>query len=368
MVTIRSVPIFKLQYDDEFVTRFQEGCASILRSDALAEGDFVRLLEARFMEFSGARHAIAVGSGTDALEVALRSLDVSGKSVIVPANTFIATPIAVERAGGRVVLADIEDETFSISPDALRRSITSDTAAVIIVHIGGMISKYLDSIVSLCDQVGIPLLEDAAHAQGSTFGDRAAGTIGSIGCFSFFPTKVMTTGEGGMITTNDDELFERMRSMKNFGRDLKNPLLCVNHGSNCKMTEFQALLGVLEMDRVRARIEKRNILARRYRQQLQDRRYEVVRYDYGNCSFYKQIVLTNVTRDRLYAHCKAHGVSLTGEVYRFPIHRQPVYRAMYESIRFPVTDKFADGHICPPLYPELEIEDIDYVCEVLSSF
>lgn len=362
----RSVPIYKLEFDDSFVKQYKDGCERILKSDSLAEGKFVSDFENKFSEFIGAKHCVAVSSGTAALEVAMRALDVKGKSVIMPTNTFIATAIAAIRAGAEVVLLDIEEDTFALYPDALKKAITKNTGAVILVHIGGIISKYAKEIVNICEKNGVPLIEDAAHAHGATRGDLKAGTIGRIGCFSFFPTKVMTTGEGGMITTNDGHLANLMRSIKNFGRDLTNPIFSIRDGLNYKVTEFQALLGLLEMGRVQQRIAKRTILAHEYQKLLSGTSYRAIGYEDGKNSYYKQIVKINFSQDALHKFCKKHNVSLTGEVYRYPVHQQPVFKGIFDNDNFPVANRFSKQHICPPLYPELEIEDVRYVCEVLK--
>lgn len=360
------VPVFKLAFDDEIVERFKEGCAEILRSDALAEGQHVRGFEALFAKFIGVKHAIMVGSGTDALDVALRAVGIDGKDVVLPSNTFFATALAAKRAGARLVLTDIEDETFAIAPDDLERKIDERTGAVILIHIGGIISNYVKEIAGICERHGVPLIEDAAHAHGSRRNGLVAGVIGAIGCFSFFPTKVMTTGEGGMITTNDDNLAGTMRSLKNFGRDPSDSRLIVRCGYNCKVTEFQALLGQLEMERVGSRIERRRQLAERYQKNLAETSFEAVGFADGVNTYYKQIVCTDLPQEDLHHFCKRHGVGLTGEVYRIPVHRQPLFQEDFAYERFPVTEAFAVGHICPPLYPELDETDIDYVCEVLK--
>jgi dTDP-4-amino-4,6-dideoxygalactose transaminase len=362
----REVPVYKLEFEPEFVERFASGCAEILRSDLLAEGARVAEFEERFAAFAGSAHAVAVGSGTDALEVALRAVGVEDRDVIIPTNTFIATAVAARRAGGRVVLADIEDQTFALSPRALAERITPDTGAVVLVHVGGVIAGHAAEIAAICGRAGVPLIEDAAHAHGSSRGGLRAGTIGAAGAFSFFPTKVMTTGEGGMVTTNDAALAAKMRSLKNFGRDPSNALLCRLEGSNCKMTEFQALLGLLELERLPGRIGKRSALARRYRSRLDGTSYEVVACDGATSSHYKQILRTPLPTDALHAFCRERGVGLTGRVYRYPVHAQPVYAGLWDGEAFPVADAFARGHVCPPLYPELEADDVDFVCDVLK--
>jgi perosamine synthetase len=361
------IPIFRLEFSEQFKTAFANGCVSILEGHAMANGPRVREFERVFADFISCPEAVAVGSGTDAIEIALRAIGVEGRDVIIPTNTFIATAIAVERAGGRVVLADIESETLSLDPDELRRLISARTAAIVIVHIGGIISKHVAEIVAICRESGIALIEDAAHAHGSRRGEWTAGTIGAVGCFSFFPTKVMTSGEGGMNTTTDVELAAVMRSIRDFGRHPDDSQICIRQGGNAKLTEFQALLGVLETSRVRERIDRRAHLARIYADRLKDSTYQVFMPQGQDVnSFYKVIVGIPGGQAELREYCLGKGISLTGEVYRYPVHRQPVYGHLANR-DFPVADAFAANHICPPLYPELTDEEAFYVCDALMQ-
>ncbi len=366
------IPIFRLKFENSFIRDFQRGSEKILLSDALGESVYVRQFEKDFSKLVHAKHSVAVTSGTAAIEVALRAVDVRGKVVLMPTNTFFATSVAATNAGAILDFLDIEPETLSIDPDALEESIRKHGAkkigAVIVVHIGGIISRHIKRLASICRRHRIPLIEDAAHAQTSARDGEYAGSIGAIGCFSFFPTKVMTTGEGGMVTTADDNLLARIKSLKDFGRPPHDGNLCVlEQGSNYKVSEFMGLFGVLECKRVKERVKRRNALLKRYIRNLKSSGYEPVLQTEGNCSYYKCILRTppHLKRDWLKAYCKERSITLTGEVYRIPLHRQPLYQDAFSKKTFPVTDAFADHHICPPLYPELSDAEVDYVCDTL---
>jgi len=367
------IPIFKLEFDDEFIASFKDKAEEILISNRpLAENKYVAEFEDKFASLIGAKYAVAVTNGTVAIELALKVLDVKNKVVLIPSNTFFATSVAVTNAHGKIGLVDAEDENFALSPDDLEKKIRQFQAdgetigAVVIVHVGGIISKHIRRIKNICDTYNIPLVEDAAHAQCSEYDGLKAGTIGIIGCFSFFPTKVMTSGEGGMITVNDEEIADKIKSLKNFGRDNNDPNICVNpDGNNYKVTELTGLLGSMECDRVHKRIEKRNDLVKIYKKRLKDSTYIPVLQNGGLCSYYKMILKTQIDRDWLKDYCKEHGISLTGEVYRIPIHKQPLYIDEFKSITLPVTDEISANHICPPLYPELSPEEINYICDIL---
>ena len=193
---IYNIPIFKLNFSLGFKLKFLRGAWDILSSDRpLGESKYVKEFETKFSQLVGSDYAVACSNGTTAIELALKSINVKGKKVVCPSNTFFATTVAIENAGGEVILADCEKETFSLSYTHLKKLISeNEVGAVVIVHIGGIISKDISEIVSLCKKNDIPLIEDAAHAQGSQIENFTAGTIGDVACFSFFPTKVMTTG------------------------------------------------------------------------------------------------------------------------------------------------------------------------------
>ena len=366
-----NIPIFRLNFSLSFKLKFLRGAWDILSSNRpLGESKYVKEFETKFAQLVGSQYAVGCSNGTTAIELALKTIDVKGKKVVCPSNTFFATTVAIENAGGEVVLADCEKETFSISYNHLKKLITEhDISVVVIVHIGGIISKDISKIVNLCKKNNIVLIEDAAHAQGSQVSNFTAGTIGDIACFSFFPTKVMTTGEGGMITTNNPDYFEKIKSLKNFGRDNSNAGIIVNpEGNNFKIHEFTGLMGSLECDRVLSRIEKRNSLLKRYQSNLSDSGFKVITQKEGRCSYYKCILLSSYKTEELKDYCKKFNITLTGEVYKIPVHQQPLYVNRFESSQLKNTNYIANKHICPPLYPELTENEVDYICDVLKKF
>ena len=362
----RTVPKFRLEFDRDFIETFKTGCEAILESDTLQEGPWVRKFEMDFGRFIGAQHCIATSSGTTALEVALRAVGVKGKEVIVPTNTFIATAIAVERAGGILKLVDIEPETYAIDPGCLGDAVSSKTGAVVLVHIGGVISKSVERIVEICRANEIPLVEDSAHAHGASRGEFRAGTIGAAAAFSFFPTKVMTCAEGGMVTTNDLAIAAKCRSIKDFGRGKREGAFSYMNGLNAKMTEFQGLLGVMDIERIRKRTGQRVDLFDEYDIGLSGTSFKIDSSSFLRDSLYKIIVRTEKENDEIRDFCSDRGVELAGDVYRYPLHQQPVFEGRFGE-DFPVANEFCTHHICPPLYPEMDVEDVRYVCDVLKA-
>jgi perosamine synthetase len=365
---MKKIPIFKLTFDKKFKEKYKDLSSKIFNSKALSEGYFVNKFEKRFSNFVNSSYSIAVSNGTAALEIAFRTIDVSNKEVIVPTNTFFATIIAIIRAGGKPVLCDNKLNSPEMDIDEIKKKITKRTKAICIVHVGGIISTDCSSIKSICKKKKIFLIEDAAHAHGSCLNKKMyAGTIGDIGCFSFYPTKVMTTGEGGMITTNNKKLYEKMNSFKNFGRG-KNPNFINFLGSNSKISEFTAIFGLLELDRIDKRINKRKKLVKRYIKKLKNNNnYEVITQKKGKCSYYKCIIRTKLSSKIIEKHCKKNGIMLTGKVWDTPIHKQNVFHKYIKKNNLKNSEQFSTYHICPPNYPELTYNEIDYVCSILND-
>ena len=360
---------FDIKFSKEFRKEFYQSCEQIFDEGYLTNHHFVTKFEKEFSKFSKAPFSLMTSSGTSALEIALRTIGVRGKKVIIPSCTFIATALAVINAGGEPVILDIEDEYFSLAPKGLKENINADVAAVITVHIGGHISPRILDIVDICKEAGLPLVEDCAHAHGASFQGKTAGTFGLVGCFSHFLTKVMTTGEGGSIVFNNQKDYEKAKSIRQFGMDPENPLLHIQEGINSKVTEFQGALGLIELKRITSRIEKRRVLAGRYSQNLKSSRWKVIAdNDEMNSSYYKQIVvpLFKINRSDIVSALAEENINLTGGVYYYPLHNQPSLKKFVgKGMDFSIVDEFAKNHICPPCYPELTEKDIDRTCNVL---
>src|SRR5919108_1718312 len=261
------LPIKPFAFDmtDEDIEAFTREAAKILRSGILILGEYSRRFEQAFAEFIGVTHAIAVNSGTSALEILLRLKGVTDKTVLVPTNTNFATAAAVLRAGGQVRFLDMDRATFAptfaMVQQAVDRPWQSSEAplvGVLWVHIGGVISPEFPAVVEYCRRQGLFILEDAAHAHGSQLGGMKSGNLADAGAFSFFPTKVMTTCEGGMITTNSDEDDYLARSFRNQGkRGMNYGSLHHDLGNSWRMTEMNALLGLMQLKKLPRVLQKR---------------------------------------------------------------------------------------------------------------
>ena len=337
-----------------------------LASGRVAQGENVKEFEDAFARYVGVKHAVAVSSGGAAIEVAMRLLNVKDREVLVPTNTFAATAAGVLLAGGRVRFVDAAADTFCVSLDALKQAVTPQTVGVIIVHIGGIITPEIEAIRQWCDERGLWLFEDAAHAHGSQLNGKMAGRFGIAGAYSFFATKVMTSGEGGMLVTDDDELAKRARGLRDYGKPDPWVSFHTQIGSNWRMSEFCAAVGLVHLRRLEEFIGWRERIARHYTEELRSLPELTPVLPAGRSSWYKYSVLLpkDKPREQIKAVMKEHGVSLSGGVYETPLHRQPVFEAMATG-PFPVADDICARHICLPLYYGMTHEEASQVIDTL---
>ena len=350
--------------------------AEILASGTLTLGPYTRLFEAAFAAAHSPQsakppHAVAVSSGTAALEISLRAIGVAGRDVIVPANTFFATAEAALRAGGRPVFADIDAATFALSPETVLAALTPQTAAVVLVHIGGLITPDVAELARICADRGVVLIEDAAHAHGSRFGGQFAGSFGLAAGFSFFPTKVVTCGEGGMILTSSDDIDQQARIYRDQGKGSVSANHHVLHGYAWRMSEQAAATGLVHLRRMTTFIEHRRDVAARFDAALASLDgLEPLREPAGCVgNYYKYIALLPPGTDRTAFKQKLreeHAVRLAGEVYDLPLHRQPVF-AEFAGPPLPVAEDLCARHICLPIHSDMTAEEVDQVVGGVSA-
>lgn len=342
----------------------------ILISGNLSQGRYVQELEERFASYIGVRHAIAVNSGSSAIEIPMRALHVRDKQVIVPTNTFLATAAGVLLAEGKVRLADIDPATLAPGLGELQNRANSETVGVILVHIGGIISPAIVAIREWCDEQGYWLFEDAAHAHGSTFGGRFAGSFGKVGSYSFFATKVMTCGEGGMIVTDDDELAHYFTLYRNHGKPYPWVSYHTHLGSNYRMSETTAAIALAQLSRLDDMVAARTRVAERYTSLLAEyipTLHPVLPSE--RSSWYKYIVILPQDYDRslIKQQMKERGVDLPGGVYDIPLHQQPVLAHLADDGPYVQADQICRQHLCLPIYPSLTDEQVEYVVLTLAA-
>jgi dTDP-4-amino-4,6-dideoxygalactose transaminase len=370
----KTVPPAMPYFPMEDIEKMKDYMGKILQSGMLTIHTFTKEFEDQFAKLCGVKYAIAVNSGTSALEIALRALKVkNGDEVLVPTNTFTATAATVIFAGAKPKLTDINSKTLCIDAENVQKNLTPKTKAVIVVHIGGLICPEINEIREICQEKKIFLIEDAAHAHGSTINQRSAGALGDAGCFSFYPTKVITTGEGGIITTNDDEIAKKARILRDQGKESFNSNIIVDLGYNWRMPEISAAIGLTQLKRLPEIIEKRNKIAKYYDKALKENvNIEPLKIPTNILNnYYKYVAFLdeNLDREKLKEKLRAKGVKCSGEVYWPPLHLQPVYRQLLNTKEgdFPNAESACKRMICLPLYTQMTIEDAQYVIEKLRE-
>ncbi len=372
------IPILRLPYSNEEIDFLKNGLEEILNSGFLTMDKKVIEFERLFAEFIGVKYAVAVNSGTSALEIPLRSFDIRNKSVIVPTNTFMATPLSVVHAGGKVTFVDVLKENLSIDPVDLINKISDNTVGVIPVHIGGIISSYWDEIMQICKDNNLFVIEDAAHAHGSSIHNQMAGTLGDAAAFSFYPTKVLNTAEGGMITTNDKDIYQKSLIFREHGKSDHTTNIHSELGYNWRFSELHALLGIQQMHKAESILNERRRQAVLYDKLLSDATgLSPVSIDkHIKSSYYKYIVFLDPSIDRAKVKMimkDKYGVIMTGEVYSDLCHSQPVFSSYPESLDVVGVQSFtgakfvSERQICPPIYPGLSDDEIEYVANSLKQ-
>ena len=361
--------------------------ADSLRSGWVTTGPKVKRFEEEFAAYTGARHAVAVNACTAALHVALAALGVGpGDEVIVPTLTFCATANVVVHLGATPVIVDV-DRNFHIAPDAIGRAIGPRTKAIVPVHYGGQACA-LREILALAGSHGIPVVEDGAHAVGAEYAGSKIGTHGRAVCFSFYAIKNMTTGEGGMISTNDDDLAARMRllSLHGMSRDAWKRYTeagswyyeVLEPGYKYNMTDIQAALGIHQLRRLDGFIRRRQEIAAMYDEAFSDTPEILLpaRLPGRNHTFHLYPIRLaagrlQLNRSELIEELRARNIGAS--VHFIPLHRHPFYRDRYgyRPRQFPVAEEIYQGLLSLPLYPKMTDRDardvIAAVREVVDS-
>jgi dTDP-4-amino-4,6-dideoxygalactose transaminase len=365
-----SIPFYSLAYQHHQIRQeLEKALIEVVDSGWYVLGERVARFEKEYADYIGVKHCIGVGNGLDALKISLRALDIGlGDEVIVPANTYIATLLAVTSVGATPVLVEPDVHTFNIDPDKIEDKITKRTKAIIPVHLYGLSCK-MDAIMSLASSYNLYVVEDNAQATGSIFQGQKTGSFGHLNAHSFYPTKNLgALGDGGAITTNDDELAHKVRLFRNYGSSIKyeNEVL----GYNSRLDEIQAAVLSIKLRFLDQWILEKRQLTDHYNLLLGKTEHLEVTNLVG---FSKEqhshhlYVIKSKQRDALACYLKEHGIH-TLIHYPIPVYRQQAYASVFDANAYPITNHLTDQLLSLPLFPGMKAEQVEEVVFNIQRF
>ena len=346
----------------------------IISSGWLTHGKFTKKFEEEFKKFTKSKYSLSVSSCTAGLHIScIASGFKKGDEIIVPAQTHTATAHAVEYTGAKAVFADVDKLTGNLSIIDIKKNYNKKTKGVIIVHMAGYPCD-LTEIVKFCKQKKLVLLEDCAHAVGTKYKNKHVGNFGLTGCFSFYPTKQITTGEGGMIVTNDNKIYDKIKKLKAFGidKDIKDRKKQGDYdvkllGYNYRMTDFQAALGYRQIIYYKKNLEKRVAIAKRYIKNLsKSNQISYTPFSKNNSYFIFQIFCKN--RNKVLEELKKKKIGVSVH-YMHPLPSMSYYKKKYRvtNKHYLNASQYANTNISLPVYPSLTMRDVDHISKTIIS-
>jgi len=341
----------------EFTKDMENAAINALRNEKFVMGESVAKFEEEFARYIGTKYAISVNSGNSALQLSLLSLNIAEESkVITSTNSFIASANCILMTGSKPILCDInyDDGNMDI------KSTNEKPDAIIPVHIYGNPCD-LESIKNVSETYKVPIIEDACQAHGAVYEQKKVGSLGDVGCFSFYPTKNMTVcGDGGMVTTNNEEIKNEIESLRDNGRKTR-----TEHdklGFTMRLNTVSAAIGRIQLQTLENKNKRRREIASLYKKFLNEDC--MLSENPKGVSVYHQIVLKHKKRDEIFSHLSKNNIGIAIH-YPIPIHRQPLYKNL--GYNLPISEKFSNEVVSLPSYPGLEDDDIKVVCEKINE-
>jgi perosamine synthetase len=372
---VTQIPLARPQLGEEEIA----AVAEVIRSHWVSQGQKVAELEERFADYVGARHAVALTSATTALHLALLVSGISSKDdVICPSFSFVATANSIRYVGARPVFVDIDPHTYNLDPSLVEQAITRATKAILVVHQIGLAAD-LDALNQIAQSHGLVVIEDAACAIGARYRGKLIGAAQNLACFSFHPRKLITTGEGGMVTSHDGQVAAKLRQLRSHGASVSD---VARHqaggiltevydvlGYNYRMTDLQAALGLVQIRRLPGILARYAAIANQYTRALGDMQEVEVPYvpEYATHSYQSYLVRfttrCRTPRDEVLRRMVARGISSRRGIS--PIHLEPLYAS--SSVRLPATEEAARATMFLPIFADMTDEQITFVVDSLKA-
>lgn len=366
---MRPINISVIKVDNEEKRAIEK----VLESGMIVQGQKVAEFEEKFAKFCGSKYAVAVNSGTAALHCACYALGISqGDEVITSPFTFVASANCVLMSGGKVVFADINEETYNISPLEIKKKINSKTKAIIPIDLYGQPYDY-EEVKKIADKYGLKIIEDACQAVGAKYHEKKAGTLGDIGCFSFYATKNLMTGEGGMLVTNNEEFAKKAKMFRSHGQEEGKKYQYYDLGYNYRMTDMIAALGIEQLKKV---IKLNSVRIQNAQYLLEGlsgiKGLVLPKVKIGNAHVFHQFTIRimngfRFTRDELYEYLAKKGIHC-GIYYPQPIHLSPHFQKYgHKKGECSIAEKLSGEVISLPIHPYLTKSDLDYMIKVIKA-
>jgi perosamine synthetase len=361
---------WKIPYANPYIDEEDvEAVAKAVREKRLSQGEYVETFERKFADYLGCDYALATMNGTSALHLAVCALGLGkGDEVIVPSFTFVASANCILYVGAKPIFVDIDEKSLNMDPAKVEEVVSKKTKAIIVVHYGGQTAD-MDPILEIAGNKGIHVIEDASEAHGATYKGREAGSMGDVSCFSFYPNKNMTTGEGGMLVTSNKQVAEKARILRSHGQDSRFHHIML--GFNYKMMDMQAALGLVQFKRLNQVIQMKKEAAAYYDFLLSGIDEIELPYVMPNAShtymFYTIKLKGESIRDRIKQHLADLYVETT--IAFPPVHLQPFYKSMfgYKEGDLPVTEECAKRVLSLPMYSHLQREDQQFIVKSIKE-
>lgn len=345
----------------------------VMKSNILSIGPKINEFEQKFKDYFHVKHAIAVNSGTSGLHLLVKSLDIKeGDEVITTPFSFVASTNCFLFERAKPVFIDIDKDTLNMNIDKIEEKITDKTKAILVVDVFGHPNN-MEKIKRIGDKYKIKIIEDSCEAIGSEYNGIKSGTLGDCGVFAFYPNKQITTGEGGMIITNNDEIADLCRSLRSQGRAITG--MWLHHeriGYNYRMNELQAAIGIVQMERLDEILEKRQKVANMYNERLKEIKGIIIPYidtKVTKMSWFVYVIRLNsdIDRNKVLEYLSNNNIGC--KPYFSPIHLQPYMKKVFgfKQNDFPITEKISNSTIALPFYNNLTIDEIDYIAEKLEE-
>ena len=366
MVNKNSIPFFQLFDQTQTLKKeIEESIQRVLKSGFYVLGPEVEAFEQEFANYIGARFAVGVGSGTDALTLSLKSLNIQSEDeILAPANTATPSIISIIQAGAIPILVDMEANGFQIDPELLEKSITSKTKAIVAVHLYGQ-PVDMSTIITIAQKHNLSIIEDACQAHGALYKNKKVGILGDMGCFSFYPTKNLGCfGDGGIIVLNDYNRYKQLKLLRNYGQKSKYEHAII--GINSRLDELQASILRVKLKSLDVWNLKRKRIAQMYSNSINHEIIKTPLFD-ENGAWHLYVIRTKL-RNQLKDYLALNGIG-TVIHYPTPIHLQPAFKYLgYKLGDFPRSEENSQDILSLPLYPELSDYCVNRICELIQSF